>query len=76
MFTDSHCHLSFPDLQAKLPEIRSAMQAAKVNRALCVCTTLEEFEIVHQLAAAASKIGGGVTAIDDDALLDEVTALV
>ncbi len=33
-------------------------------------------EIVRQLAAAASTIGGGVTAIDDDALLDEVTALV
>ena len=33
-------------------------------------------EIVRQLAAAASKIGGSVTAIDDDALLDEVTALV
>ena len=33
-------------------------------------------EIVRQLAAAAVKIGGGVTAIDDDALLDEVTALV
>ncbi len=33
-------------------------------------------EIVRQLAAAASTVGGGVTAIDDDALLDEVTALV
>jgi glycyl-tRNA synthetase beta chain len=33
-------------------------------------------EIVRQLAAAASRIGGGVKAIDDDALLDEVTALV
>ena len=33
-------------------------------------------EIARQLAAAASKVGGGVTAIDDDALLDEVTALV
>ena len=33
-------------------------------------------EIVRQLAAATTKIGGGVTAIDDDALLDEVTALV
>ena len=33
-------------------------------------------EIVRQLAAAASTIGGGVTAIEDDALLDEVTALV
>ena len=33
-------------------------------------------EIVRQLAAAAAKAGGGVKAIDDDALLDEVTALV
>jgi glycyl-tRNA synthetase beta chain len=33
-------------------------------------------EIVRQLDAAAAKVGGGVSAIDDDALLDEVTALV
>jgi glycyl-tRNA synthetase beta chain len=33
-------------------------------------------EIEKQLAAAAAKVGGGVKAIDDDALLDEVTALV
>ena len=33
-------------------------------------------EIVRQLAAAAAKVGGGCRAIDDDALLDEVTALV
>jgi len=33
-------------------------------------------EIARQLAAAAAKVGGGCKAIDDDALLDEVTALV
>ena len=33
-------------------------------------------EIVRQLGAAAAHIGGGVKPIDDDALLDEVTALV
>jgi glycyl-tRNA synthetase beta chain len=33
-------------------------------------------EITRQLAAAAAKIGGGVLPIEDDALLDEVTALV
>lgn len=33
-------------------------------------------EIAKQLAAAAAKVGGGVQAIDDEALLDEVTALV
>ena len=33
-------------------------------------------KIVGQLAAAAAKVGGGSKAIEDDALLDEVTALV
>ena len=33
-------------------------------------------EIVRQLAAAAAKVGNGAHPIDDDALLDEVTALV
>jgi TatD DNase family protein len=50
MFTDSHCHLSFPELQAQLPQIRQAMRDAQVDRALCICTTLEEFETVHGLA--------------------------
>ena len=38
--------------------------------------TERKAEIARQLAAAAAKVGGGVTAIDDDALLDEVTGLV
>jgi len=50
MFTDSHCHLNFQELKEKLPEIRQAMHEAQVNRALCICTTLEEFDAVHQLA--------------------------
>jgi TatD DNase family protein len=50
MFVDSHCHLSFPELAAQLPQIREAMAAAQVDRALCICTTLEEFEEVHALA--------------------------
>jgi len=33
-------------------------------------------EIVKQLNAAAAKVGGGAKAIEDEALLDEVTALV
>jgi len=33
-------------------------------------------EIARQLATAAAKVGGGVRPIEDDALLDEVTALV
>ncbi len=52
MFTDSHCHLSFPELSARLPAIREAMAQAQVDRALCICTTLEEFSDVHALALA------------------------
>lgn len=52
MYTDSHCHLSFPELRQDLPRIREAMAQAGVSRALCICTTLEEFEDVHGLALA------------------------
>jgi TatD DNase family protein len=50
MFTDSHCHLNFPELISRLPDIRAEMARAQVSRALCICTTLEEFEVVHGLA--------------------------
>ena len=52
MFTDSHCHLTFPELASQLPAIRQAMQQAQVERALCICTTMEEFGQVHALALA------------------------
>ena len=50
MFTDSHCHLTFPELAQDLPRIRTAMADAGVERALCICTTLEEFAQVHALS--------------------------
>ena len=56
MFVDSHCHLTFPELAARLPEIRQAMADAQVDRALCICTTLEEFPDVHALALAHDNL--------------------
>lgn len=50
MFTDSHCHLNFPELIADLPAILDAMAQAQVSRALCISVTLEAFDSVHQLA--------------------------
>ena len=52
MYVDSHCHLSFDGLHQRMPEIRREMAAAQVDRALCICTTLEEFNTVHELALA------------------------
>jgi TatD DNase family protein len=50
MYVDSHCHLSFPELAGQIDDIRAEMNAAQVDRALCICTTLEEFDEVHALA--------------------------
>jgi TatD DNase family protein len=50
MFVDSHCHLTFPELGAQLPQIRQAMSEAQVDRALCICTTMEEAPQVLALA--------------------------
>jgi len=56
MFVDSHCHLSFPGLHERLPEIQREMAAAQVDRAVCICTTLEEFPVVHALATGHENL--------------------
>ena len=60
MFVDSHCHLSFPELHGSIDDIRSAMRAADVESALCICTTLEEFPAVHALALAHDNFWASV----------------
>ena len=60
MYVDSHCHLSFPELSAKLDQIRADMAAADVDRALCICTTLEEFDAVHALATGYDNFWASV----------------
>ncbi len=50
MFIDSHCHLNFSEFHGQIPALRQAMADAQVDKALCICTTLEEFDDVHALA--------------------------
>lgn len=50
MFTDSHCHLNFPELINQLPQVLAAMEQAQVSRALCIACTIEDFPQVHALA--------------------------
>ena len=78
MFTDSHCHLSFPELKTQLPQIRQAMADAQVDRALCICTTLEEFEEVHALATTYDNFwcSVGVHPDNEDVLEPDVEGLV
>ncbi len=59
-----------------LNDADSYAEALRQDGAVIASFSERKAEIARQLAAAAAKVGGGVTAIDDDALLDEVTALV
>ena len=67
--------------EAKLPTVvlAHADQYAEVlqrDGAVIASFAERRSEIVRQLQAAAAQVGGGVRPIDDEALLDEVTALV
>jgi TatD DNase family protein len=73
MYVDSHCHLSFPELSARLPELRAAMRAADVDRALCICTTLEEFPKVQALAAGDDALWCSVGVHPDNEGVTEPT---
>ncbi len=73
MFTDSHCHLNFPDFQGQIPQIRAAMAEAQVDRALCICTTLEEFADVHALATGHDNFWATVGVHPDTEGLREPT---
>lgn len=73
MFVDSHCHLSFSELRERLPEIRREMAANHVDRAVCICTTLEEFPVVHELATAHDNFWATVGVHPDNEGVQEPT---
>jgi TatD DNase family protein len=50
MFIDSHCHLDFPELADRLPEILGFMKENGVVAAVCVSVTLDDFPRVLALA--------------------------
>lgn len=73
MYTDSHCHLNFPELLQQLPQIRAAMQEARVTRALCICTQMEEFDNVHRLATTYDNFWATVGVHPDNEGIHEPT---
>lgn len=50
MLVDSHCHLDFPELAARVEEALALMRENGVSHALCVSVTLEAFPEVRALA--------------------------
>jgi glycyl-tRNA synthetase beta chain len=59
-----------------LPDADSYAAALLRDGAVIASFGERKAEIARQLAAAAAKVGGGCKPIEDEALLDEVTALV
>ena len=74
MFVDSHCHLTFEGLAQRIPDVLSAMSAAKVDEALCICTTIEEFPRVLALAVEHPRLWATAGVHPDTENLAEPTA--
>jgi TatD DNase family protein len=60
MLVDSHCHLNFPELAAKVDDALALMRKNQVTHALCVSVTLEEFPQVRALAERYPHVYGSV----------------
>lgn len=60
MFVDSHCHINFPELAARLPEILGRMEENRVSHALCVSVNMPEFPGVLALAERHPNIYASV----------------
>ena len=60
MYIDSHCHINFPELAARLPEIFDKMAENKVTHALCVSVDLPDFPQVLDLAERHDHIYASV----------------
>lgn len=56
MLIDSHCHLDFPDLQTRLPEILAAAAVAGVGRMVSISTLVSRFDSYRSLAEAHSSV--------------------
>jgi TatD DNase family protein len=60
VYADSHCHLAFPELAGDIDGVLARMSAAGVGLALSVCTRMDEFERVRNLAARDGRIYASV----------------
>ena len=80
MLIDSHCHLDFPELAARLPEVLRNMRDAGVGQALCISVTLEDWPRVIALAEQYPQLHATVGVHPDyqdgkDPTADELVAL-
>lgn len=60
MYIDSHCHINFPELAEKMPELLENMERNGVTHALCVSVDLADFPQVLALAENHAHIFASV----------------
>ena len=60
MLVDSHCHIDFPELADKLDSVFDLMRENRVEAALCVSVTLEDFPRVRGLAESYPNVYASV----------------
>jgi TatD DNase family protein len=56
MLVDSHCHLDFPDLANRLPDVLQRMLDNQVGAAVCISVNLEDFPNVIALAEQNAQL--------------------
>jgi hydrolase, tatD family len=71
MLIDSHCHLNFPDLAQRLPEVLTNMAEAGVDKAIAISVSRQSFEEVHAIAQNHPNIYATVGIHPDDPEAEE-----
>jgi TatD DNase family protein len=80
MYIDSHCHINFPDLAGRLPEVFERMVTNQVSHALCISVELEKFPEILSLAETHPNVYASVGVHPDhedctEPTVDELVAL-
>lgn len=60
MYIDSHCHLDFPQLRERLPQILARMQENDVQQALCVSVNLDDWPGLMAMVDAQPQLWASV----------------
>lgn len=71
MYVDSHCHLNFPDLAARLPDILDDMRRADVGHALVVSVNLRDWPGLMALVEAHPHLHASVGVHPDNDVEDD-----
>ncbi|KUM04930.1 TatD family hydrolase [Chromobacterium subtsugae] len=71
MLIDSHCHINFPDLAARLPEVLGNMRENRVTHALVIGVSRPKYPQVLALAEAHANLYATVGVHPDDPEAEE-----